>query len=1398
MYLNLHKKKNNGSDMKKYILLLAFILSSLNLFAVDNELFGVNNMGRNFIFTVPPCIETDSPFDNKVLLYVSSPYRTWVNINVDAPKIHFSVQILPNQTEVIELPAYEVVPYSKGIIDIETNVRTFKDYAIKINAENPVSLVASVRFNQSSDAFTVLPQETLGTEYILSSYNDASGYYPSISSLSSVSGIVIPYDNTQLEVIIGGNEETIITGFKKAGDTLRAILNSGDVYMLPTMRNRADLSGTTVKATKPVAVITGNQNANIPLENGNSDYIANMELPVSTWGKEYLVPYSAERKYSPVVRVFAKEPNTNVYINGELHTTLSCATNKVDDRFFETRIYNDLSEKSAAYIRADKPISVTMYNTGVKEDGLPEKLGGPYSVSLAPIRQFQKHILLPMIENYDPYEYDSYRMSLLVPEGISLDDIQVGIKDNKDVLWNSITSFCVVNKTDDFFPTINATTYKLYDLDLNISESFYLKASLPFMAYIRGTSQHEAYGVGAAYGMKSDKFNDHLPPVPTWTMDCNGDVTGTVIDFPSDKEEASCLFPPMPIRDSIDNYSFDCEAIPSKDVLSIKWSLKINNPNNKASAQIQFIDNAGNDTIITIEYEPVILAFNPNKIDFGILEVGDEVEEEVELQNQSSLDAIIDDVMLKGLVPGYEIENSPAPFILPAGASELLKIKFTAKEPGEYADSLGIQDTCKSFYALYALSRVGFAKIDANDADLGDILSGKEASQLVRVYNRGTTKLVIGGVKLPSNPDITVELPKIPSVTDPITIIPHTYMDYRIKINSTSMVEYRDSVVFYSNSIPEADSVTYIDALSLQPGILSENFDFGRKTKGYEYGTNNGGIKIENSGNTSITISDIILENDNSDGAFKFDKQVVCKTINKGESLYLPVKFKPVDTGYYTLDLKYKLSDGTISKSVTKLSGTGVVAKLQSNKEEIDLGVALINSATDIKKAKVTITNLSTSEWEFADRVVITGLTPIDNSIGMGKSNFSNKGFAIDDSNLDLNTELLPGEELSFFVYFRAFALNSSASLKVENDADLPLIIKFKGKGVEELVAVNSEPVAACYGTEEQFDLEVINSGSTDISFEAPSFTEASSEFYFAGTASEFTVSSGEVYKIPINYRPKSRDALSAAKVEIHAKNGSAVSLTKEVTGKAVNIDREVAMQPLSVVVPIGKKTSKTVKLLSGEDISALDIKRLHIKVSYLSNFLLVERESVKLNKDLEGYFDLQNIQIDNDNGTIEADIVSISNKFIDNGINLMDIDFDTFLSTIETTKSNINVELSSPDSECVLFNSITGVIELQPYCAGDISKILINGTHLEAPKVNPNPISTDKFELSFSLGYDADITLEIVDVNGKLIKTVLAGNYKAGEYRKEISTEEIPAGVYFIKLQSATMYLSEKLVIVK
>ncbi len=78
-----------------------------------------------------------------------------------------------------------------------------------------------------------------------------------------------------------------------------------------------------------------------------------------------------------------------------------------------------------------------------------------------------------------------------------------------------------------------------------------------------------------------------------------------------------------------------------------------------------------------------------------------------------------------------------------------------------------------------------------------------------------------------------------------------------------------------------------------------------------------------------------------------------------------------------------------------------------------------------------------------------------------------------------------------------------------------------------------------------------------------------------------------------------------------------------------------------------------------------------------------------------------------------------------------------------------------------------------------------------------PNPLS-NSITISFSLSQSQNISLEIFDVNGRLIKTLADKFFEAGEHHIDLNAEKINAGIYFLKMQAGEFLKTEKLIITK
>ena len=78
--------------------------------------------------------------------------------------------------------------------------------------------------------------------------------------------------------------------------------------------------------------------------------------------------------------------------------------------------------------------------------------------------------------------------------------------------------------------------------------------------------------------------------------------------------------------------------------------------------------------------------------------------------------------------------------------------------------------------------------------------------------------------------------------------------------------------------------------------------------------------------------------------------------------------------------------------------------------------------------------------------------------------------------------------------------------------------------------------------------------------------------------------------------------------------------------------------------------------------------------------------------------------------------------------------------------------------------------------------------------KFFPNP-ATDKLNIEFNNIRSAAVKIQLVDISGKLVKEINAGEFE-GNYKNSINTAEFAKGVYFIKLISGAAIEVKKFII--
>ena len=289
-------------------------------------------------------------------------------------------------------------------------VRAMK--AIEVIADNEITCYGANIRHLSADAFLALPDDVLTTRYIVLAYPNAwleasfgsQGEYDQPSQFA----IVATEDGTTIRIdpaaqLVGRRQETFTI-----------TLDRGEVFNGQAVVARyQDVSGTEIRANKPIAVFAGNRRTSIPLQVGNfRDHLIEQLPPLEVWGREAIVTPHATVvdpslvPYEAVVRVLAAFDDTRWQINGVDQTPLSKATSV------------EIPLDVAKHITASAPILVAQYehsagydNSGPVEITLP---GDPFMMLIPPTEQFDTAYAFQSVE-YQGFEELMHFVNVVVP-----------------------------------------------------------------------------------------------------------------------------------------------------------------------------------------------------------------------------------------------------------------------------------------------------------------------------------------------------------------------------------------------------------------------------------------------------------------------------------------------------------------------------------------------------------------------------------------------------------------------------------------------------------------------------------------------------------------------------------------------------------------------------------------------------------------------------------------------------------------------------------------------------------------------------------------------------------------------------------------------------------------------
>lgn len=383
----------NKFGISRTIFLFLFIAAAAFLVANQQELSAQDDFdskGKQFWLTFPPNYHNNSSFNSNtdgVYIFIASDVPTKGTIRSTnylgvSDVLDFEITD-PSQIYVYKRRSveYELRGYIfLGNDNNRNNSEQIARQSFYIETEEDVTIYAHSQAQMTSDATLLLPQDVLGKEYIVMSYNSDgrfSGYEESDQSTASQFAIIASENNTHVQIL--PSEPTKFHNL----DEQNIILDAGESYLVQakiTFSNRnTDLSGTYISADKPVAVFGSQQRSLLPISieySGSSrDYLLEQMLPINTWGtNSILIPFpksiDEDKDGSDLYRIAAASNNTTITLNGGapinlnrgeyIERKLNAPVNVQSDGKILSILYKKTSKSSNQYSRFSDPLAMLM------------------------------------------------------------------------------------------------------------------------------------------------------------------------------------------------------------------------------------------------------------------------------------------------------------------------------------------------------------------------------------------------------------------------------------------------------------------------------------------------------------------------------------------------------------------------------------------------------------------------------------------------------------------------------------------------------------------------------------------------------------------------------------------------------------------------------------------------------------------------------------------------------------------------------------------------------------------------------------------------------------------------------------------------------------------------------
>lgn len=1400
-----------GDDTAKKIKELPLLLNS-------------TNAGTEFYFSFPAAWPIPGGLNN-IKIYVSSGVETDVIVEVKGKGYIKKQKTKANNIIEFTLPPTVAQPYYKIDRDKPPVEQVYRQQGVHVIAKAPIIVYGVTRYQYTSDGFLAIPVSGLGKEYIVASYADVAdngtgaGQY-----LPSQTFITAPYDGTKVRFTLGGNLVTQTVGGMRPDKSQDFNLNKGDVLAISSLGNEADLSGSKIITNKPVSVISGNFCAYVPTSVAACDFLSEMELPTNTWGKAYHVTKIFGRQFNSLIKIFAKEPNTQIYRNGKKIGVIQKAGGQSGIGFLEMRVADGPADNFI--ISGDKPISVTQYNPGQLDDNV---LSDPFQLVLSPIEQFQTEITFntPGIGDGSGFSTNYVNVVIELDKDKNLpDDFEFASVNpsTSEFKWEGVKA-----KFGSFFNTftsdVDGKFYGMKTIKLPQDGVYKLRSSYPFAGYAYGFSNFDSYGFPTSVAVGNLEKPDKDPPITEYEVNCQGcykDIA--VTDKPDDADIRSNLADVYMLEQSENgvelsfNYIFSAREIVdgsfvAGETITAHWSACPEDKTKDARAVLVFKDRAGNIRMDTLIYRAFDVSIVPEAtVKFGNFKVGESRVRTITVKNNSK-NYPIEITKLEFVDPAagftFDKPSDMPPFTLGVAGgpddSKTIDIRFTATKVPEdgkpFRTEVVVGNDCdKTSRQLEAT--VGAPIIFVEDHDFGKRPVGSSTKKILRAINESDVPLTVTDISaLPGGSAFTISgLPDVP-----FTIAGKGSVDNSIQFEATfkptAEQPYNDQIVFTCDA-PTRDNICILNGEGIKPSlnVTDKNWEPLRVDLS-ESGP--GTIILENLGSDKVSITGFTPKGDTKDFTIVNPEDIV-GDLGKGRNRTINVTFHPTTIGPRTMTIEFTHNADNEPRIAT-LTGEGVYAKITTT----DYNFGTVNIGVDAPAKRDVV--FTAENAQYSTPIHVTNLELVEPDSGPFSYDLANNLYVDTDDGSPLTQVSLPytlgkGHKLvvkdvtfdpktpsSFERSLRAVVVDDTHPDSSQNIDNQNLRVSHwnglgqkDGEGILTVTPERDFGVLCANGaTPNQFSF-VKNIGSADSEVSSIEIEPAGTNFVIVNKpVLPLTLAPNQEQGVEIAFLP-TIPGTENAKVVFKDKDGNTVGETA-LTGTATDYTTTISLDrgPADEIQP---KSKFQIAVVNKSTVEALaGFKKMRVTITY--DGTVIKGLGVMPTAD----YTVGNVE---EKGNTFAFDIMVTNP--DAGFNAGDlaiVDFSTFLASNKLTDVILTVD--NIEAECLRIEGSSTVIKIGKVCSIDLRAVASSGKQFGISQNYPNPSGTQT-TIDFSVGLDVPTAITLYNSMGEVIDVLIDQSLKAGAYQLDISTSTLPSGTYMYRIISGPYTETKQMVIAK